>query len=118
MLTYRRIKKRLQASKRTIRIKSRYYTAEFDRDFCAGAKPRDFIERIDGLTGTGRILKTGDASYVSNITWNGKNIVVKRYDNKGFFHSLRHTIKKARARRAWLYAHFLEALDIFSDAIH
>jgi tRNA A-37 threonylcarbamoyl transferase component Bud32 len=112
MLTYRRIKKRLQASKRTIRIKSRYYTAEFDRDFCAGAKPRDFIERIDGLTGTGRILKTGDASYVSNITWNGKNIVVKRYDNKGFFHSLRHTIKKARARRAWLYAHFLEALDI------
>jgi tRNA A-37 threonylcarbamoyl transferase component Bud32 len=112
MLTYRRIEKHLQASKRPIRIKNRRYTAEFDRDFCAGAEPRDFIEQIDGLMDAGRILKTGDATCVSNITWNNESIVVKRYDNKGFVHSLRHTIKKSRARKAWLYAHFLRMLGI------
>ena len=112
MLTCRNVKKRLRANKRYIQIKTGRYVAELDRDFCAGVEPRDFIERIDTLMDGGRILKTGDATYVSNIIWNNKDIVVKRYDNKGFIHSLRHTIKKSRARKGWLYAHLLGALDI------
>jgi tRNA A-37 threonylcarbamoyl transferase component Bud32 len=95
-----------------MQIKTDRYAAEFEQDFCTGTEPRDFIEQIDKLMDAGRILKTGDATYVSNITWNNKNIVVKRYDNKGFIHSLRHTIKKSRARKGWLYAHFLAKLDI------
>jgi len=95
-----------------MRIKAGEYIAELDRDFCAGAEPRDFIEKIDTLMDAGQILKKGDAIYVSHITWNNKNIVVKRYDHKGFIHSLRHTIKKSRARKGWLYAHFLGALNI------
>jgi tRNA A-37 threonylcarbamoyl transferase component Bud32 len=95
-----------------VQIKTARYAAELEQDFCAGAEPRDFIEQIDTLMDNGRFLKTGDATCVSNITWNNKNIVVKRYDNKGFIHSLRHTIKKSRAYKGWLYAHFLGTLDI------
>ena len=95
-----------------MRIKAGEYFAEIDRDFCAGAEPRDFIEKIDTLMDAGQILKKGDAVYVSHITWNNKNIVVKRYDHKGIIHSLRHTIKKSRARKGWLYAHILGTLNI------
>ncbi len=95
-----------------MRIKTGEYIAELDRIFCAGAEPRDFIEQIDTLMDAGQILKKGDAIYVSHITWNNKNIVVKRYDHKGFIHSLRHTIKKSRASKGWLYAHILGALKI------
>jgi len=112
LLTYREFKKYLRTSERHMRIKAGEYIAELDRDFCAGAEPRDFIEQIDTLMDAGQILKKGDAIYVSHITWNNKNIVVKRYDHKGFIHSLRHTIKKSRARKGWLYAHILGALNI------
>ena len=112
MLTYREFKKYLRTSERHMRIKAGEYIAELDRDFCAGAEPRDFIGQIDTLMDAGQILKKGDAIYVSHITWNNKNIVVKRYDHKGFIHSLRHMIKKSRARKGWLYAHFLGALNI------
>jgi tRNA A-37 threonylcarbamoyl transferase component Bud32 len=111
-LTYREFKKYLRTSERHMRIKTGQYIAELDRIFYAGAEPRDFIEQIDTLMDTGQVLKKGDAIYVSHITWNNKNIVVKRYDHKGFIHSLRHTIKKSRARKGWLYAHFLGALNI------
>jgi len=110
--TYRELKKYLRTSKRHLRIKTGVYIAELDRDFCAGAEPRDFIEQIDTLMDAGQVLKKGDAIYVSHITWNNKNLAVKRYDHKGFIHSLRHTIKKSRARKGWLYAHFLGALNI------
>jgi len=114
LLTYRDFKKYLRTSKRHLRIKAGEYIAEIDRDFCAGAEPRDFIEKIDTLMDAGQILKKGDAVYVSHITWNNKNIVVKRYDHKGFIHSLRHTIKKSRACKGWLYAHILGTLKIAS----
>jgi len=112
LLTYREFKKYLRTSVRHMRIKTGEYIAGLDRDFCAGAEPRDFIEQIDTLMDAGQILKKGDAVYVSHITWNNKNIVVKRYDHKGIIHSLRHTIKRSRARKGWLYAHILGALNI------
>jgi tRNA A-37 threonylcarbamoyl transferase component Bud32 len=112
LLTYREFKKYLRTSGKDIQIENSEYKAELDREFCAGAKPHDFIEHIDTMMDAGQVLKKGDGIYVSNIVWNNKNIVVKRYDHKGFIHSLRHTIKRSRARKGWLYANFLGALDI------
>jgi serine/threonine protein kinase len=37
---------------------------------------------------------------------------VKRYNHRGLIHSLRHTIKKSRARRSWLNGHLLAMLNI------
>ncbi len=106
------LKKCLRTSKRHLRIKSRRYVAVFERCFCKGAEPLDFVEQIDALMDEGRILKNGNTCYVSGITWNGREVVVKRYNHKGFIHSLRHTIKRTRARRGWLNGHRLCMLNI------
>jgi tRNA A-37 threonylcarbamoyl transferase component Bud32 len=84
----------------------------FDGGFCEGAEPFDFIKQIDSLMDKGRILKDGRTCYVSRVAWNGKDVVVKRYNHKGLIHSLRHTIKRSRARRGWLHAHRLRMLNI------
>lgn len=130
------LKKSLRTSKRTLRVKVRSQKSEirrqktegkslsrtksrsqkfigvFDRAFCSGTKPLDFIEQIDNLMDEGAILKDGGTSYVSRLMWNNKDIVVKRYNHKGLIHSLRHTIKRSRARRGWLHAHRLRMLGI------
>jgi len=61
---------------------------------------------------TGRILKNGNTCYVCRVRFNGKDIAVKRYNHKGFIHSLRHTVKGSRARQGWLHAHRLGMLGI------
>jgi tRNA A-37 threonylcarbamoyl transferase component Bud32/2-polyprenyl-3-methyl-5-hydroxy-6-metoxy-1,4-benzoquinol methylase len=86
--------------------------AVFDKDFCPKVQMANFTEELDKLMAQGQILKNGDASYVSRVRWNDRDVVVKRYNNTGFFHSLRHTIKGSRARRSWLYGHRLATLDI------
>jgi len=127
--TKKGLKKCLRTSKRYLRIKirsqkpalsevegseirSQKFLGVFDRNFCSGLEPLDFIEQIDGLMDKGEILKDGNTCYVSRLTWNGKDVVVKRYNHIGFIHSLRHTIKKSRARRGWLHAHRLRMLQI------
>jgi len=106
------LKKCLRTSKRYLRIKTAKYLAVFDREFCLEAEPFDFIKQIDALMDKGRILKNGNTCFVSRLTWNGKDVVVKRYNHKGFVHSLCHTIKKSRAWRGWLHAHRLRMLRI------
>jgi len=108
----RGLKKCLRTSKRTLRIKSENYLAVFDKGFYQGDGPLDFIEKVDALMDKGEILKKGGTSYVSRLMWNGKDVVVKRYNHKGLMHSLRHTIKKSRARLGWLHAHRLRMLQI------
>ncbi len=111
-LNYRRFKKNLLTSDRCLKIRQGGYTATFDRDFCKGAEPGDLIRDIDTLMKAGQILKEGDVSDVSRITWNNRDVTVKRYNHAGFFHSLRYTIKKSRASKGWLNAHYLESFAI------
>jgi len=106
------LKKCLRTSRRHLRIKAGENLAVFDISFCQGAEPLDFIKQIDPLMDKGQILKNGNTCYVSRLTWNGKDVVVKRYNHKGFIHSLRHTVKKSRAHRGWLHAHRLGMLNI------
>ena len=73
---------------------------------------RRFLQSIDELMQSGQILKNGDTCFVSRINLAGQDIVVKRYNHKGIIHSARHTIKKSRARRCWLHAHWLSMLNI------
>jgi len=106
------LRKCLRTSRRHLRIKAGRYIAVFDTDFCRGADPLDFIKQIDSTRDKGQILKKGNTCYVSRLTWNSKEVVVKRYNHRGFIHSLRHTVKKSRARRCWLHAHRLGMLNI------
>jgi tRNA A-37 threonylcarbamoyl transferase component Bud32 len=106
------LKKWLRTGKRSVQIKTDNHISIFDRDFSNGADTFDFLERIDKLMDEGHILKNGNTCYVSRLTWNERDIVIKRYNHKGLTHSLRHTIKGSRARRAWLQAHRLDMLDV------
>ncbi len=106
------LKKCLRTSKRYLKIENNGYVAVFDRDFCAGSEPLDFINKVDALMNEGRILKNGNTCYVSRLMWNGNDVAVKRYNHKGFIHSLRHTIKRSRARQSWLHSHRLRLLQI------
>jgi len=108
----RGLKKTLRTSKRHLKITDKQYSAVFEKGFCLEAEPLDFIGRLDALMDGGQVLKNGNTCYVSRLSWNGKDVVVKRYNNKGFIHSLRHTIKRSRARRGWLHGHRLGMLNI------
>jgi len=108
----RTLRKCLRTSKRQLRIRTGPYLAVFKREFCATADPGQLIKQIDDLMGKGQILKNGNTCFISRLTWNSRDVVIKRYNHKGIFHSLRHTIKRSRARHGWLHAHRLEVLDI------
>jgi tRNA A-37 threonylcarbamoyl transferase component Bud32 len=108
----RGLRKCLRTSKRIVQIKTGRHFAIFDREFCREDERLDFIEKIDSLMNSGQILKNGNTCYVCRLTWKGKDVVAKRYNHKGFIHSLRHTIKGSRARRAWVHAHRLGMLEI------
>ncbi len=106
------LKKCLRTSKKYLRISKDGNIAVFDREFIAGAEPIDFLNRIEELMEKGEILKRGNTSCVSRLTFNGRDIVIKRYNYKGIFHSLRHTIKGSRAKQGWLYGHRLLWLGV------
>ncbi len=107
------LKKCLRASKRFLLIKNNNTTSIFDKTFCDNNnKAIEFLHQIDTLMGNGRILKNGNTCFVSHFEWNNRNIVVKRYNHKNLFHSLRHSVMASRARKTWLCAQRLTMLGI------
>jgi tRNA A-37 threonylcarbamoyl transferase component Bud32 len=110
--TKRALKKSLRTSGKYLKIQNKQFSAVFDKSFCREVKPLDFVGQLDTIMDGGQILKDGNTCYVSRLSFSGIDLVVKRYNNKGFLHSLRHTIKRSRARRGWLHGHRLRMLNI------
>ena len=106
------LKKCLRSSKRHIRIKTENHVAVFDKSFYQKSEANEFINQLDNFITQEHILKDGNTCFVSRLSWNNHDIVIKRYNHKGFFHSLRHSLKKSRARRVWLNAQKLGMLGI------
>ena len=108
----RGLKKYSRTNKRHLKIKQGGFVALFDRKFCHLTEGVELAEKIDTLMDKGQILKKGNTCYVSRIMWNGRDVVVKRYNHKNFIHSLRHSIKRSRARHVWKHAHHLLMLKV------
>jgi tRNA A-37 threonylcarbamoyl transferase component Bud32 len=108
----RGLKKCLRTSKRQLKIKTADCIAVLEKSFCRFIEPLDFIKQVDKLMDKGDILKNGNTCYVSRTNYQGNDIVIKRYNHIGLIHSIRHTIKRSRARRGWLNAHRLVMLNI------
>jgi tRNA A-37 threonylcarbamoyl transferase component Bud32 len=110
------IKKSLQKSLRTgtrqVSINNRGIKALFDRSFLNGISFPEFLEKIDSQMDSGRVLKKGNTCFVSRLSLNGRDIVIKRYNDKGFFYSVRNTIKGSRARRSWFFGQLLGMLSV------
>ncbi len=106
------LKKTLRTSKRFQAFKVDAFRGVATKEFFEQVDLKRNVSRLDELMRNGRILKDGNTCFVSRITLEGREIVIKRYNYKGIVHSLRHTIKSSRARKCWLNAHRLIMLDI------
>ncbi|MBN1507465.1 MAG: hypothetical protein JW955_11495 [Sedimentisphaerales bacterium] len=84
----------------------------FDRWFADEQSMLVLVQRVDTLMQEGQVLKDDAPSFISRVLWNGHDTVIKRYNHRGFWHSVRHTIRGSRARRNWLHAQRLLALQI------
>ncbi|MFA5554209.1 MAG: lipopolysaccharide kinase InaA family protein [Phycisphaerae bacterium] len=108
----RGLKKAVRTSKRYVKISEKGYKGVFDRKFYESIEPLSFIRQIDKLMSNGKILKDGNTCYVSQIRFSGIELVIKRYNHKGFFHAIRNSIKGSRASKCWLNGHLLAMLNI------
>ncbi|MBN1796369.1 MAG: protein kinase [Sedimentisphaerales bacterium] len=106
------LKKCLRTSTRQVRKKRKDYLAVFDREFFEKLDAELLPEKIDSLMRAGQILKSGRTCFVSLIESAGVKVAVKRYNHKGFLHSLRHTAKGSRARKSWIKGHLLGMISV------
>lgn len=106
------LEKCLRTSRRHQKVQQRAYNAVVARELFEEVDFHKFVESIDKLMQDGQILKDGNSSFVSRVRVADREIVVKRYNHRGIVHSVRHTIKKSRARRGWLHAHRFGMLNI------
>ena len=80
--------------------------------FCRGDTAAEFLKQLEKQTETGILLKHDTATRVVRCQYHGWDIVIKRYNHQGFWHSLRHTLKGSRARKCWRFGHRLRAAKI------
>jgi len=111
-LIRRRLQKSLRDSKRYITLKSGTLRGVFSRELWAQKQAAELAGQIDTLMNHGKILKRGNTCFVSLVEISGRAVVIKRYNHKGLWHSIRQTLKGSRARRCWLYGHRFDELKI------
>lgn len=87
------------------------YSAVFDDEFCSDSET-NFIENMEELIRNGDILMTNATTTIIISNYNGKRIVIKKYNYKGLIHSIRHTIKGSRARKNLYFSKLLPLIDI------
>jgi tRNA A-37 threonylcarbamoyl transferase component Bud32 len=108
----RRLKKTLRTCTHFVRQKAGAWCGVFDRPIFDTQDLAGFMAGLDDAMDTGDILKNGNTCFVSRIQLCGRDIVVKRYNHKGLWHSLRHTLKGSRAKKCWQFGHRLKWLEI------
>jgi tRNA A-37 threonylcarbamoyl transferase component Bud32 len=109
--TYRKLAD-LQATGEHYKVRTPRVRGTFVSSFCRPEAAEQFVGRLDDLIAAGDIIKDGLSATISRVSWLGHNIVIKRYNNQGFVHSLRHMLKGSRARRVWLYGHLLDDIAV------
>ena len=73
---------------------------------------QELLEDPDRFVAEGRVYKTGGSSTVVRIAFAGRQLIVKRYNIKGWFHRLRRCWRPSRAWRSWREANRLDFLGI------
>jgi tRNA A-37 threonylcarbamoyl transferase component Bud32 len=54
----------------------------------------------------------GDTTTVAVVAFGDNKLVIKRYNPKGFWHSVKRMLRPSRALRSWENSHYLEQCDI------
>lgn len=106
------VRRSLRTTSQTLRLREGRFRGVFDKLFLGKSSPAQFCEALDTLLREGVVLKNGNTCFVSRVRWHQHDLVIKRYNHKGLWHAVRHTLKGSRARRSWLHAHLLGRLGI------
>jgi len=88
------------------------YTGKADSSFATDAKIVRCVDDLEACIQQGRTIKAGGPIDVCRTTWRGRDVVIKWYKHVGWMHSLRHTLKGSRARRAWVNGRRLPGLNV------
>jgi len=108
----RGLRKFLRVNRRHQEIRNGAWRGLASRRFSEQTSLEALTTGLDEIMARGRILKNGRTAFVSRVTLGGMDVVVKRYNPRGFLYSLRHTLKGSRAQRSWLNANRLFLLGI------
>jgi tRNA A-37 threonylcarbamoyl transferase component Bud32 len=108
----RTLQKSLRDSKRYITLKNGTLRGVFSRELWAQKQAVELSDHIDSIMEAGTMLKDGNTCFVSLVEINGRAIVIKRYNHKGLWHSIRQTLRGSRAKRCWLHGHRFYGLHI------
>lgn len=77
-----------------------------------GPELRAFLGRPDQHMQQGRMIKDGDSTTVVQLTLDGREYVIKRYNLRNFWYGLRRLFRRSRASHCWRSAHLLELAGI------
>jgi len=84
----------------------------FLTDFVKADTATRLLNQIEDLMEAETVLKNDVSTRVVRCVYDGWDIVIKRYNNQGLWHALRHTIKGSRAKKCWRFGHLLTAAGI------
>jgi len=106
------VRKCLRNNSRHLRIRDSGGTAIVDRDFAPAVVSDTLWQDIEQYMEEGTPLKEGNTSVLVRARIGERDVLIKRYNHKGFFHSIRQTLKGSRAQRSWCNAHRLRSLGV------
>ncbi len=72
------------------------------------------LEDLDGWISRSRILKDGGSATVALVRYEGRELVIKRYNLKSWSHRLKRFWRPTRAWHSWMAGHRLRVLGINS----
>ncbi|WP_439136346.1 lipopolysaccharide kinase InaA family protein [Pseudomaricurvus sp.] len=73
---------------------------------------RPLLEDLDGALVAATLLKDGRSATVGLVEWQGRQLVIKRYNLKGLGHRLQRCWRPTRAWHSWQAGHRLRVLGI------
>lgn len=71
-----------------------------------------FIEAIGEFMASKQIIKNDTATTVVRASWMGKDIVIKRHNDRGILRRLGYMLKGSRAKRAWFHGRLLGRIGV------
>jgi len=73
---------------------------------------RPLLENLEGTLAAATLLKDGGSATVGLVEWQGRQLVIKRYNLKGLGHRLKRCWRPTRAWHSWQAGHRLRVLGI------
>jgi tRNA A-37 threonylcarbamoyl transferase component Bud32 len=88
------------------------FIGKYDCNFFDNRRLTNLVENIENVMNAGDIIKKDYASFISLVTFNNTDIIIKEHCHRDFIHSFRHTFKKSRASNSWYNAKYLLSVQI------